>query len=256
VQTWPRVAFWVLIPGTFGLARGQRSLGIGLLGVWLGMLVAYWIWIGTPAATWAYLLASAIHAISASIVFATCLTHLSRESGVWRASLYGFLTVLVLYSLSPFRLTRGVVLLIEVQGTTVLINPVEPANELGRGDWIAYRFNKYPGAGFDRILALPGETLRFHKDAFEVNGTAYRRISEQMPTQGEMPVAKGEYFVWPESARYGRGGGAWAPELLRGFAIVSHDHVIGQAYHRWLWRKQELDPLVVLKDWTPPSLHP
>src|SRR6185503_10734638 len=121
---------------------------------------------------------------SAAMVFASCLQDLPRDSRFSRASLYGFLLVLVLYAFVPVRLAGRFVLPVQIQGKTILINTVNPVSNLRRGDWIAYKFEN--GAiGFDRILAFPGETIRFGEDSFAVGGTAYRRVSEQMPLRSE-----------------------------------------------------------------------
>ena len=99
---------------------------------------------------------------------------------------------------------------------------------------------------FDRILALPEETVHFREDAFEVGGTAFRRVSDRMPKAGEVDVPKGAYYIWPVAVRYGHGGGDQT-EGLSSLAVVGQGDVIGAAYRRWFWRSYELEPLVELK---------
>lgn len=271
--SWPRLAFRLLVPGTLVLARGQRLLGRVLLTSWLTAAAAFCIWIGTAWSLRAFVLASAIHSISAGLTFTACLMRLPRAKRIRRASLYGLLFVLVLYTLLLPALVRRVVLPIQVQGTTLLINTSVPVSKLRRGDWIAYRFGSGAAgagmrrgdwipylfgrgaAGFDRILALPGETIRFYEDAFEVGGVAYQRVANSMPIAGEVSVPESAYYVWPAGARNPHNVEG-ATEMLSLISTVSEDRVIGPAYHYWLWRKPELDPLVALKDWTPPSLDP
>jgi hypothetical protein len=253
----PRLVLWLLVPGSLTAARGKRLRGGVLLSLWLAMIAACWIWIGTAWSSSALVVASALHSLTAAIALAAWLEHVTPGSRLRRAAWYAFLLVLLLYMVAVPALTRRVVLVINVRDDTHLINPSVAPGELRRGDWIAYQFYSHSGAmGFDRILALPGETIRFYNDAFEVGGTAYQRLP-RMPTAGEKRVGEGEYFVWPAGARLngfaGRGEGT---RLLQGAAIVPEKRVLGRAYDRWLWRKQTLDPLVVLKDWTPPSLPP
>jgi hypothetical protein len=256
--SWPRLALWLLVPGSFALARGRRLRGAVVLSIWLSMIAAYWIWIGTARSSWALVLASAIHSVTAAITFAACLEHRTPGSRLRRAAMYGFLLVLLLYIAGPHGLTRRVVLVVNGENATYLINTAVSNSELRRGDWIAYQYYSHSGAtGFDRILGLPGETIRFHEDAFEVDGTAYQRVSDRMPTAGEKHVGEREYFVWPAGARLsGYAGNEAGTRLLQGVATVPEERVLGRAWHRWLWRKQTLDPLVVLKDWTPPPLSP
>jgi hypothetical protein len=241
-----RFALWLLIPGTLGLARGQRLYGSALLTVWLAALAVHCVWIDTAWSSWLRIFAASIHSISATIVFASCLQGLPRDKRFSRASVYGFLLVLALYVFLPMGLSNRVVLPIQIQGKTILINTVKPINGLRRGDWIAYQFEN--GAiGFDRILALPGETIRFGEESFAVEGTAYRRVSEQMPSHGEISVSNEGLYVWPAGARYAHAGER-ETELLGSIATVPKHRVLGAAYRHWFWRTQTLEPLAVLKD--------
>jgi hypothetical protein len=255
-RSWPRFALWLLVPGTLGLARGQRSHGGALLAVWLTALAAHFVWIDAAWASWMRVIAASIHSISAAMVFAACtrLPDLPRDNRFARASAYGFLLVLALYVFLPMRLADRVVLPIQIQGKTILINTLKPVRNLRRGDWIAYEFENGM-IGFDRILALPGETIRFGEESFTVDGTAYQRVSEQMPSHGEISVSNEVLYVWPAGARYAHAGEREA-ELLAGIAIVPKHRVLGPAYRHWFWRTQALEPLTVLKDQAPPATTP
>ena len=47
MSSWSRLLLWLLVPGTFVLARGLRLRGWIFFGLWLSLMAAYFIWIGT-----------------------------------------------------------------------------------------------------------------------------------------------------------------------------------------------------------------
>src|SRR4030095_13335568 len=211
-----------------GLACGQRLHGSALLRVWLAALAVHCIWIDTAWSSWMRIFAASIHSISAAMVFATVLSVLPRNNRISRASIYGSLFVIGLYVLLPMRLADRVVLPIQIQGRTILINTVKPLSGLRRGDSIAYKF---PNGAivFDRVLAFPGEMIRFSEDSFAVGRTVYRRVSEQMPLRSEISVSNGKLYGWPAGVRYAHAGEREA-ELLADIATVSQHRVLGTAY--------------------------
>ena len=254
VSSWSRLLLWLLVPGTFVLARGLRLRGWIFFGLWLSLMAAYFIWIGTSWSSWALILASVLHSISTVMTFVAILEHLPRGNRIRRSTFYGFLLVVLLYYVFGPLFSRRVVLPIQLFDKSYLINTTAPVRGLQRGDWIAYRFMNN-ATGFDRVLAYPGETIRFHPDAFEAGGTVYQRVSSSMPTAGEVTLPDATFYVWPANARvtHARDMGT---AMLSQIAPVREDQVIGPAYRSWFWRKLPLEPLVPLKDWTPPKSAP
>ena len=244
-----------LVPGAALPAGGLRRHRKSVMAIWLTLLALSLVGIGTAWASWAMVAAAVIHTVAVSAALTGSLTHLPRAGRAWRASLYAMLTVLVLYQLLMPWIIRSFVLPIRVQDSSVLINTAVARSGLKRGDWIAYRFDNGQ-TGFDRILALPGETVHFHPDAFEAGGMAYQRVAGSMPEEGSITLTESEYFVWPAGARYPAYGEAQFTAMLTRLSLVPRDRVTGRAYQRWLWRKQALEPLVRLADWTGNRIQP
>lgn len=250
-SSWRRVALWLVIPGIWEIARGQPLAGRAVLQVWLLLVAGYWMGMGSAWASFALLATPALHSVCATRVLLDQPGKQLSFARLLRASMTASLVVFVLYGLLALAAARRIVLPISTNGTPVLIDPATPRSTLRRGDWIAYTLPNNQ-LGFERVLALPGETIRFYANAFEVGEIAYQRISTAMPVQGGVTVPPDVLFVWPVGARYAHGGEAGTAQLLA-LAEVPLPRITGRAFNRWFWRTQDLEPLVSLKNWSPPS---
>ena len=65
-----------------------------------------------------------------------------------------------------------------------------------------------------------------------------------MPTQGDMTVAEGDWFVWPDVAileqRANAGTADVTVEAMRQLATIRESEFVGIPFRRWWWRKQPL----------------
>ncbi len=109
------------------------------------------------------------------------------------------------------------------------------------GDWVSYRL-PVGLVNLDRILAGPGDTLRFHDDSFEVNGRHFKKTSPHMPDSGEWLMAPRTYFIWPTEASFVHGAGEMA-ELLLPLTEIDESAILGRPYRRWFWKSMNLPPL-------------
>jgi hypothetical protein len=216
------------------------------------MAAAHWIWVGSPLSSWSWVAMSGLHSLSATMTIAWCLPHLPLPMRMRRASIFSFLFILCAYVIFPVQ--RQVVLPIQMRGTTIFINTYRSVQKLNRGDWTAYQALQGQ-AGFARILALPGETIKFHSDSFEVNGIFYQQVGKEMPIDGETIVPLDAYYIWPDFDRFYHGGDE-ATRWLSYWAIVKFHQVIGTSYGHWLWHRQDFEPLVILKRLDHPATRP
>ena len=246
-----RLLVWLLVPGAvyFSKARDLHGVVCGaflLLG-WLTAIAIHFVWIGLPAARLAYILLPSAVSISATVALQV------RRTGRPRAALGGCVVALACAFAFHRLVSDRIVRPIEGRGANVLINMLRSTASVQRGEWVAYE--RGGGVGFERVLALPGDTVRFHPDKVVVAEVAYERASKFMPERGEWVVPRDSYLVWPQgfTAQWARTFGV---EGLIEYSLVKRGEIVGPAYRRWLWRKPVLEPLVVLKTSTLPSPGP
>ena len=236
---------WLLVPGLMWRQTGRKPLGNPVMAIWAVAVVIFIVSINAGLANLAATIASTIHAISASAVFVVLCPHWYGISRIVRTVIYTLLLVLLIYSvvlrnvIEPFaqRVTAG--------EDTVMVHRAGVFSKASwhQGDWVAYR-NGQGSTSFDRILAVPGDTIKFHRDSFEVNGRHFARLSELMPTDGEWTMGAGRYFIWPESVI---SHGDVEAMLLR-FAEVAEPDIIGKPYGHWFGKTPSLEPLAPLSN--------
>ncbi len=247
-----RMFLWLAIPGAFCFHRRQIWLGSAILGIWCGALLWSVVTLGLPSAWWAMVLASSLHSLMATVAFSVTKRPGSNGLG---PSIGGFTVMaLVYWWLFPACL-HCVVFPVSVREKLVLINPW--SREIHRGDWSAFRSNYrhwaagdaaaralegYVGElGYDQVLGLPGETVKFQPESIEINGVRYEKPAGQMPSTGELEVPQDSYFIWPSIVIM---HGFADPEgMLQNMAIVPKGAIIGKPYHRWFFQVQEVAPL-------------
>ena len=138
---------------------------------------------------------------------------------------------------------------LRVDNRVIVVNRLAKRQAVARGDPVAYVITGAfregialaSGYGFDKVLALPGETVRFNATSFEVNGQVMPRLPA-MPQTGAWPVPEKRWFVWPHLDIGSHRGAADSAVLnaLRNVAMVSENQFIGRPFRYWFWRRQAL----------------
>lgn len=243
---WPFL-LGLLVPGYAFFRAGRRRLAQGVIAVSVAALAVFLVWLGRPAADWAFLLLISAHVFSASYALQPVL-QLSRL--VWRM-LAGVLlfTALSLLVYVPARngFYRQVAMPLQMPQGVVVINPRVNLQTLRRGDWLAYQISGEisfravwvsAGYGFGPVLALPGDHVVFARDYFAVNGVRQARRAH-MPVTGELLVPGKSWLVWPEMdiRNPGVSEDAVAQAMLR-LAQVAPEQMVGRPYGRWFFRRQ------------------
>jgi len=235
-----------LIPGYVFWACGYRNLGKVAMGLVTLFGLVFFIWLGQPTATIAYTSILSLHVISIAFLlkrlvpdlhFAVRLLFTFIVLFVLDFLVYGFLQRKIEQSFVPLRIGKNVV---------VVHN--QPIKYLNRNEWIAYRIKgsfygpiiAEQGFGLERVMAGPGDVVRFGKDTFTVNNQSFAK-KPFMPSGGELVLSQQQWLVWPEFVM--RGGGMPQNEIasfLKGYAVISDKQIVGKPFVRWFWRKQIL----------------
>ncbi len=245
---------WLLIPGLMWRRRGRTKLGNGVLAAWAVLLVVHVTTLNVSLANLAATAASMLHAISAAAVLGVIYPEWQGLSRVLKTVLFTSLLVIVIYSIGLRNLVAPFAQRVTSQGVTVMThgNGWFARRPWMQGEWVVYRF---PNGivGMDRILAGPGDTIRFHKHSFEVNGRHFERISKLMPSDGDVYLDKGIYFIWPTTAMFNHGGGEDLPEWLLSLTKIPASAIIGRPYRRWLGNSTDLANLKPVQNSIPDS---
>lgn len=240
---------WLLVPGLMWRQEGNAKLGTGVMLAWAALVTIHLVTLNPDLAGVAATLASVLHAISAAAVLAVLYPNWQGVSRLWRTSLFATLLVLVIYTVGLRNVVLPFAQRVTIQGNTVMIHNAGwfSNGEWTRGEWVAYRIHGV--VTMDRILAGPGDTIRFHQDSFEVNGKHYERVSRHMPTGEEITMDADTYFIWPTGATYTHVGDNISIMLL-GLTEINKADILGRPYRRWFWKSPALEGL---KPVHPPS---
>ena len=232
---------WLLVPGLMWRDTGRRPLGSVVMAVWVALVATYIASLNAGMANLAATIASTIHAISASAVFVVLCPHWYGVSRIVRTVIYTLLLVLLIYSVVLRIVVMPFAQRVTTEGRTVMVHRAGwfSKTQWAQGDWVAYRL---PGGNtsFDRILAVPGDTIRFHGSSFEVNGRHFSRLSELMPTDGEWTMGPTECFIWPTGVLRNHGD---VEQMLLDLAVIPVDDIIGKPYRSWFGKASNLEPL-------------
>lgn len=252
---------WLLVPGLLWRRLGKPWFGFWITVIWAAALMASLVLLNPPLANAAALLASGLHGLSAAAFIGEYFPHWSVLHRLWRTPLLVMLGILTFYGLGVRPAAGLFAQRLTARGQTVMIQPAGPVfgHEWRRGDGVAYQLPggrghwhhgnwiawQDPGADvyFDRILAEPGDTLRFHKEFFEVNGQPFARLSPTMPVAGERTLPTDVYFIWPTDVALLAGNDPSAALLAA--ALVPKSNLLGKPWPRWFWRKQLPPPLKI-----------
>jgi hypothetical protein len=230
--------------------EGLKKLGRGVMLAWAALVTIHLVSLNPDLANAAATLASVLHAISAAAVLTVLYPHWQGVSRLWRTSLFATLLVLVIYTVGLRNMALPFAQRVTIQGRTLMIHNAGWFSNRGwtRGEWVAYRIHGGMPT-MDRILACPGDTIRFHPESFEVNGRFFERVSQHMPTSGEKFIDADTYFIWPTQAAYTHGGGDMSA-LLLGLTEINKADMVGRPYRRWFRKSTALE---ALKPIHPPS---
>ena len=242
-----RLLVWLLVPGAVFFDRARDGFGVicgaFLFLLWLTAMTVFWIAFGLPVTWLAVCAMTAAQSLSAVAAL--------QQAGYRRmvAALGACAAVLVWSFVLQSQIAPRVALRLTVQGDTLIVNPRRAQSALDRGEWIAYPIAYYYHGGMTmgQIFARGGDTVAFRRDAFTINGTAYRRPVSWMPVEGELVVPRDSYFVWPQELQP-KGVPTSRAEDVERFTIISKNSVAGVAYHHWLWRKQSFLSMLAVKE--------
>ncbi|MEI6715090.1 MAG: hypothetical protein WCO60_15125 [Verrucomicrobiota bacterium] len=240
-----------LIPGLRLLDAGYYPAGRLVWWTWLSLSLIALVWIGRPLGNTAYALMISLHA--SSLIF--LLTSQSPQQRILRRILQPLLIVLllaqVIYPLAGYPIRHYWLLPLALNGKHILINRLDGADSIKRGDYVAYKIDERNRAGilriggyaFEKIIAGPSDRIVFETQTFTVNGESFPTI-RGMPQRGSRVVPEGSWFIWPtESFQINRGGhdpfnigeNGFLEKLLLGLAIVPNTNIIGKPFNNWLW---------------------
>ncbi len=245
---------WLLVPGLMWRHQGRTALGTGVAVIWATLVAIYIVSLDMTLANAAATLAATLHAISAAAVLMALCPHWQGFSRLWRTTLFTSLLVLAIYTVGLRNMLSPLAQRVTTNGTTVMIHQAKwfSSHPWTQGEWVAYRL-PVGSMNFDRILAGPGDTIRFHQDSFEVNGRFFERLSPLMPAGGEWVMDSSTYFIWPTEVSYTHAGGN-EQHLLLGLTLIGEPDILGRPYRRWFWKSPALEPLKPLPDTAhPPS---
>jgi hypothetical protein len=240
----PSAAAWLLVPGMMWRGQPEQAkLGNRIMLAWSVFLVVHIVSLNGALADLSAAVASALHGISIAAVLAVMYPQWEGFTRVWKTTLYSMLMVLAIYTIALRQVIPLVAQRVTLNGQTIMTSRAwwfvsEPWKQ---GEWVVYRLPNGM-TSMDRILALPGDLVRFHKDSFEVNGKFFQRLSKDMPVEGEIQLDENTYFIWPTTATYTHAG-AELPRLLQNLAEVDSPDIVGRPYERWLWKSHTPEAL-------------
>ena len=246
------VVLGVALPGYSFFVLGRRLLGWLCVGGWLLAAVVFIAALGFTAGSLAYGLLISLHA--ASVVFL---------EGVWLAETgfrtrlaIGFLTLLAVWGLmyEPIvnHAERHWFMPLQIGSRVLVIHCGIPPQSIRRGDRLAYQIAGdiwagghgnatylRSGLGVDRVLALPGDRVRFTPDAMFVNDKALPR-APHMPMEEDFVMPEKVWFIWPSLDIRGHGNVAESQisATMQGAAMIAQEQIIGRSFQHWFGRRQ------------------
>lgn len=250
------LALGFLVPGLAVYLREPRLWGRAALAASALLALVYIVWLGYPAANFAFGLLISIHATG---FLYYCNPLLAREPFHSRI---GF-TILVLLGMMlllywPARsfVQNHFFTPLRMHGHVVVVQRFLPKRSVQRGDWVAYLPDQNDmgenyhggtvwlrsGLCFAPVLAVAGDTVTFSTNGFAINGGVWHTNLPFMPTGGGFDVPEKHWFIWPNLDISGHGdvGAARVTAALMGLADVSETNFYGRPVRQWFWRKQIL----------------
>jgi len=236
----------LLVPGHSFRVFGMKHIATLLQAAFVMEAIVFVVALGYFAGNVAFGLMISTHATS--IIYL-----LGRWAGIerlWLRLAMAVAALVVVSQLAYFPL-RGLVesrlIPLRVGGKVMVVKKGAAPKNLQRGDVVVYTISAYSGDhlylregyGFDAVLALAGDHVRFTTNAFEVNETAYPRLSG-MPMNGELVVPEKHWFIWPRLSMDGHGniGSVNVAGAMLQTAMVSETQYVGRPFNHWFGRRQ------------------
>ncbi len=243
----------VALPGFAFFALGRRALGWLFMAGYVLAALVFVAALGYLAANVAYGLMISVHATS--IIFL---------EGLWLAGdrfrvrlIAAICTLLMVWGLiyaPAVRFVENHWLMPLRAGNHVLVVHRTASGSIRRGDRVAYQISEdrsgaargdrvyiREGFGIERVLATPGDRVRFAPGKLFINDQPVA-AAHHMPTEGEFVVPEKVWFIWPGLDIRLRGG---VPEsdisaAFQRLAMVPENEIVGKAFKSWFGRKQSL----------------
>jgi signal peptidase I len=238
----------LVVPGCSFLATGHRFVGWSFIAVYGMAVLVLAAALGFMAGAIAYGVVISAHAMSVVHLQFFWLreqldfrTRLILAGGtllaVWMLCYQPLMNYVGSHWFMPLRMPRAV----------VVVNCRATPGSVKTGDWIAFRMTGNEGRGYvvrrgfgvEKVLAVAGDKIVFTPEHLEINGVPRPRL-EQMPTNGEWVVPEKHWFVWPNLAITTPGHGAPIDleQILRPYAMIGEDNLIGKPFTYWFGRRQ------------------
>jgi hypothetical protein len=222
---------------------GYRRTGYGTVGLFGVALLMFVIWFGQPLGWAAVTVIIALHSIALGVWLGRMV-----PQGRLIAVPVAFVVLMAgLYWPLEQGLSRLVLPVQTVDGV-VIVNRLVPST-LQRGDLVAFRIaastdrsqvRTRAGIGLERILAGPGETVRFSEDEFAIGKETWPR-RDYMPKSGEIHLGPDQWFVWPTfQVRNHRVDEAGVAAVFLEHSVIPRSELLGVPCKRWFWRKAQL----------------
>jgi hypothetical protein len=211
--------------------------------------ITFLIWIGYPAGTISLAILMSIH--TSSILYMN--RRLTPGVELWKRIVWA-LVVFALVSLLVYqplrrRMERHWFRPLLIGERVLVVKTSVSPGLIKRGDWVAYQINSRwgdqtwirAGYGVGEVLAIAGDKIAFQANSFSINGVPQPR-RDYMPAKGNLVVADGGWFIWPDVTISGHGNvGVDATEnAMTNLAMVPKSNFMGVLFHHWWWRKQTL----------------
>lgn len=238
----------LLVPGFSFTFAGWKLFGRGTLVAWFAALGVFVLWLGHAAANIAFGMMMSMH-VSSIIHFLNRLAPsmtLLRRLGYSLAVL--FVVGQLIYATGLRLFQRHLFMPLRWNERVYVVNPRANRGDVKRGELVAVRTKRTGAkgvqirAGFtlDRVVAQPGDFVRFNRNSFRVNETESEMREPWMPTEGSLEMDEKTWLVWPELTTINRnniGDDAITAAVLL-VAQVHREQIIGRPYRRWFWRDQ------------------
>jgi hypothetical protein len=238
----------LLVPGFSFTFAGWKWLGRGTLLAWFAALGVFIAWLGYTTANIAFGLLMSMH-VSSIIYF---LNRLSPGMTVLRRLGYSLAVLFVvgqlIYATGLRLFQKHLFMPLRWNERVYVVNPRARIGDLHRGDLVAIhneqifgqdRVSIREGYSLDKVLALPGDRVSFHREGIQVNETSDIR-KPMMPADGGLRLDEKTWLIWPTLttvAQYNVGEDAIQNAVLQ-MAQVHREQMIGRPYRRWFWRDQ------------------
>jgi hypothetical protein len=245
-----------LIPGLAVWLRGPRLWGQAALAGSGGLALIFLAFLGYSFGNLALGLLVSLHATG---FYYYCSPVMAGETFGRRlafALLILLAVGLLLYLPARSVIQQHCLIPLRVNGQVVIVRRTAGPQNVRRGDWVAYTFDRHTtgrdyhggtvilegGLSLGPVLAVAGDHVTFSTNSFSVNGVVNTNRLPHLPTAGALAVPENHWFIWPNLGISGHGnvGEARISEALMGLADVNQSQLVGKPFQRWFWRRQIL----------------